>query len=83
MQIPKNLKFCNNLLVVMLFLFSPTKSDLTILMKSGDGGGGIRMRMLVVIEQQCFSCDRSGGQGHICHADTKQWQGESDGPTLL
>ena len=52
-------------------------------MKSGDGGGGIRMRMLVVIEQQCFSCDRSGGQGHICRADTKQWQGESDGPTLL
>ena len=47
-------------------------------MKSGDGGGGIRMLMLVVIEQQCFSCDRSGGQGHICRADTKQWQGERE-----
>ena len=73
----------------MIFLFGPTKSDLTILDKihntsaSGDGGGGIRMLLLIVIEQQCLSHDRNSGQGHICRADTKQWQGESDGPTLL
>ena len=39
----------------MIFLFGPTKSDLTILDKihntpaSGDDGGGIRMLVLVVI----------------------------------
>ena len=47
-------------------------------MKSGDGRGGIRMLVLVVIEQQCLNHDRNSGQGHIFRADTKQWQGESE-----
>ena len=47
-------------------------------MKSGDGRGGIRMLVLVVIKQQCLNHDRNNGQGHIFCADTKQWQGESE-----
>ena len=67
MQIQKKLKICNNLLVVMMFLFGSTKSDLTILNEmyntsaSGDGGGGISMLVLVMIKQQCLSHDRSSG----------------------
>ena len=65
MQIQKKLKICNNLLVVMMFLFGSTKSDLTILNEmyntsaSGDGGGGISMLVLVMIKQQCLSHDKS------------------------
>ncbi len=47
-------------------------------MKSGDGRGGIRMLVLVVIEQQCLSRDRNSGRGLIFRADAKQWQRESE-----
>ena len=52
-------KCCNKLLIVMIILFGPTKSDLTMLIKiydaSGGGGCGIRILVVLVMEQQCLS----------------------------